>query len=813
MISFVFAEDSCFAAPLFIYYSLLMIKNFLKVAWRNLVRKKGFSFINIFGLSIGMASAILIVLWIQNEVSYDQFHEHRDRVYEAWNKAKYDGRVYAWNTTPKMLARTVERELPEVERAVRVNWNSSFLFTVGEKKIVQTGVIVDSGFLQMFTFPLLKGNKSSALNDLHSIVLSEKFAKSLFGTEEAMGKTLRIENKDNFVVTGIIKDLPNNTRFKFEYLLPWSYLRQRNEDDSSWGNNSTRTYVMLKENATLASAAPKMQVLKQRFDEEAKKDKWEMFLYPMKKWRLYSSFTDGVEDSNGRITFVRLFATIAIFILLIACINFMNLSTARSEKRAKEVGIRKVVGATKGSLIGQFIGESVLLSFFAAILAVGIVLLSLPGYNTLTDKQLFIDFGSVSTWVGILGFILVTGLLAGSYPAFFLSSFQPVKVLKGTFKKAQSVITPRKVLVVIQFSFAIILIICTIIVKQQIDYGRDRETGYNKENLVFHFLTGDLAKNYELVKNEILGAGIATSMVRTNSPLTEQWSDSWGQDWEGKDPNDKTDFTMLNADEGLGVTAGLKFIQGRDFDLKQFSTDSTGIIINESALKAIKFKDPIGKVIKDGGINWRITGVIKDFVITSPYEPTRPMLIYGAKRNWFGTITMKFNKNTPMAQNLKRAEAIFKKYNPDYPFDYRFVDQEYAQKFANEQRQGTLAALFAGLTILISCLGLFGLATYMAENRIKEIGVRKVLGASVTGITTLLSKDFVKLVLISFIIAAPLAYWGMYRWLQDYTYRVPIHWWVFVSACVLSVVIALLTVSYQAIRAATSSVSKSLRAE
>jgi len=790
-----------------------MIKNFFKVAVRNLLRSKGFSFINIFGLAVGMASAILIVLWIQNELSYDQFHKNKDRIYEGWNRATFDGKLFCWNTTPKILARTLERDIPEVERAVRVNWGSNFLFSVGDKRIMKRGNMVDTGFLQMFSFPLVKGDPATALNDMHSIILTQQLAKAIFGKEEAMGKMIKLDNKDNFVVSGVLKDLPNNTLFDFEYLLPWSYLIYRHDDDSNWGNNSTRTYVMLKENSRLATVAPKVKVLKQKYDEEAKKDKWEMFIYPMERWRLYSSFTNGAEDNGGRITFVKLFATIAAFILLIACINFMNLSTARSEKRAKEVGIRKVVGARKGSLIGQFIGESILIAFLAAVLAVGLVLLCLPAYNKLTDKTLFINFASIYTWLSVVVFIIFTGLLAGSYPAFFLSSFQPVKVLKGTFKKAHALVTPRKVLVVLQFSFAIILIICTVIVKQQIDYARSRETGYQKNNLIYHFMSGDIPKNYQLIKNEMIANGIATSMVKTNSPITEQWSDGWGQEWEGKDPNDKTDFSRFVADEGLATTTGLKFAYGRDFDLRQFPTDSTGMIINEAALKVMKFKDPIGKIVKDNGVEWHIVGVVKDFILTSPYEPIRPLLIAGAKSDWFGTILIKLNPDRPTAQNLKQAEAIFKKYNVEYPFDYKFVDEEYARKFENEQRQGTLAGLFAGLTIFISCLGLFGLATYMAENRVKEIGVRKVLGASVTGITALLSKDFVRLVVISFVIAAPISWWAMYKWLQDYTYRVPIQWWVFAASCLLSVFIALLTVSYQAIRAATANPVKSLRSE
>ena len=792
-----------------------MIRNFFKVAYRNLLRNKGFSAINITGLAIGMAAAILILLWIQNEVSYDGFHKNKDRIYEVWNRVPVDGKLSCWNAVSALTARAIEKDLPEVERAVRLHSTNSLLFSIDDKKIMESGYAVDTGFLQMFSFPMLKGDPSSALNDRHSVVLTEKTAKSLFGNEDVMGKTIKIENKENYTVTGILKDLPHNTRFGFDYLLPWSYIKYREGQDLGWNDNSTPTYLMLKPNANYASVALKIKGLKQKYSDEARSMKWELFIYPLDRWRLYSSFTDGVEDGGGRSTFVELFGIIAGFILLIACINFMNLSTARSEKRAKEVGIRKVVGAQKSSLIGQFIGESVFLAFLAGIVAVIIVQISLPDYNQLTEKKLFIDFGNIYTWISFVGFILFTGLLAGSYPAFFLSSFQPVKVLKGTFKKENALVNPRKVLVVLQFTFATVLIICTIIVKQQIDYARDRETGYNKDNIVYHFLTGDIPKNYALIKNELLASGIAKSITKTNSPLTERWSNGWGQSWEGKNPNDKTSFDRYLADEGLGVTAGLQFIKGRDFDLKQFPTDSTGLIINESSLKVMKFKDPIGKTVDDLGIKWHIVGVIKDFILTSPYEPTRPILICGAKSSFmsFYVMQIKLNGNNPTANNLKKAAAIFSKYNPGYPFDAKFVDEEYARKFESEKLQGALAGLFAGLTIFISCLGLLGLATYMAESRIKEIGVRKVLGASVTGITILLSKDFVILVVISFLIAAPLAWWSMYKWLQNYTYRVDIEWWVFALAGFLSVMIALLTVSYQSIKAAVANPVKSLRAE
>jgi putative ABC transport system permease protein len=792
-----------------------MIKNFFKIAYRNLVRSKGFSFINITGLAIGMAAAILIMLWIQSEVNYDGFHEHKDRIYQVWNRVREDGKLRCWNTVSGPTARTVEKDLPEVERAVRIKNRGDLLFTVGDKKIIKSGSVVDTGFLQMFSFRLLKGNAATALNDLHSVIITERTAKSLFGDQNPIGKVVKLEQEYSFTVTGVLKDLPAGSQFSFDYLLPWGAGENKSKMDLGWNDNSTPTYVMLKKNASLTTADFKIKTLKQKYSDEAKKMHWELFLYPLQRWHLYSSFTNGIEDNNGRSGFVRLFSIIAAFILLIACINFMNLSTARSEKRAKEVGIRKVVGAQKASLVVQFIGESVFLVFLAGIIAIIIVQLSLPAYNQLTDKTLFINFGSIYTWMVFIGFILFTGLLAGSYPAFFLSSFKPVKVLKGTFKKADALITPRKALVVLQFTFAITLIICTIIVKQQIDYARNRDTGYNKDNLVYHFTTGDIRKNYALIKNELLEAGIATSVTKTNSPLTERWSDGWGQNWKGKDPNDRSSFDRFMADEGLAATVGLQFIQGRDFDLKQFPTDSTGLIVNESSLKLMKFKNPIGQVVSDLGVDWHIVGVVKDFILTSPYEPTRPILICGAKGGFmkFNVIQMKLNGKNAMADNLKKAEAIFKKYNPQYPFEYKFVDETYAQKFDNEQRQGTLAALFAGLTIFISCLGLFGLATYMAENRIKEIGVRKVLGASVAEITTLLSKDFLALVIISLVIAAPVAYWAMSKWLTNYSYRVSINWWVFALAGILSIVIALITVSYQSIKAALANPIKSLRTE
>lgn len=788
-----------------------MIKNIFKIAWRNLLRSKGFSFINISGLAIGMASALLILLWVQHEFSYDNFYQNQSRLYQVWNKGETDEGIGCWNVTPKIIGVALKNNYPEVEQSTRVNWGQTILFKVGEKKIPVTGTMVDPDFLTMFKFPFIKGDINTALNHPSDIVISEKLAKKLFGNEEPMGKTVLLDDKNNFTVSAVMKDLPNNTQFSFEYLLPWSYMKMVNSDDSSWTNNSSTNYVMLKPNADVKALNEKIKNLIISHAEPG----WttQPFLYPVSKLRLYSNFENGV-PVGGKIQSVRVFAIIAVLILLIACINFMNMSTARSEKRAKEVGIRKTAGAQKQSLIMQFLGESILIAFLAGVVANVIVQLSLPAFNELTQKKLAIDYGSIQFWIFFVGFILVTGILAGSYPAWFLSSFKPVAVLKGTFKKAHALITPRKVLVVTQFSIAVTLIICTIIIKQQTDYAQDRQAGYDKNNMVFVSLTSDLKKNYQVVKNELLNSGIATNVTKTSAPLTESWM-SGGVLWEGKDPNSKIEFNLFNADENIVKTAGLQLVQGRDIDITKFPTDSNAALLNETAVKIMGFKDPIGKVIdrEPDFEGYHVVGVIKDFILQSPFDKIQPMVIRGAKADWFNVMHIKLNSANSTTKNLAIAEKIFKRYNPAYPFNYVFVDEQYAKKFREEKTAGTLTAFFAGLTIFISCLGLFGLATYMAESRIKEIGVRKVLGASVANITALLSGDFIKLVLISILIASPFAWWAMHKWLESFDYKIGISWTVFITAGFSAILIALFTVSFQAIKAAVANPVKSLRTE
>lgn len=786
-----------------------MIRNYIKIAWRNLLRNKSFSFINITGLAVGMASAMLILLWIHHEISYDNFHEKKDRLYQVWNNYTIDGKIQTWRNTPMPMAAAIQQDYPEVEQVTRVTHMPPVKIDLGEKKFYGRGRVVDSTFLEMFTFPVLKGDPATALNDVSSIVLTEKLAETIFGDTNPIGQVLKLDNTDNFKVSAVVKDPPDNSEFGFQFLLPWAYLRKVGGDDQNWQNNSVHTYVLLKENTSLAAVEPKLKTLRQKYDKND--PNLVTFLYPASRWHLYSTFENG-KESGGRIEIVRLFGVIAGFVLLVACINFMNLSTARSEKRAREVGIRKVAGAYRRSLVMQFLGESMLLAFIAGIIALLLVQLVLPSFNQLVGKKLSLDVSEPLFWLFFAGFTFITGLLAGSYPSAYLSSFKPVNALKGGLKASQTLIAPRKILVVGQFTFAIVLIISTVIVRQQIRKAQDRQTGFAKDNLVYHFTEGESAKNYKLIKDELISSGTALSVTMTSSPVTEDWSNSWEIFWPGKAPDDRTIVSRFFADEAVSQTLGLQLVAGRDFDLAKFPADSSAALLNESAVKHMGFREPLGQVIKDMGQEWHVVGVIKDFIIDSPYHPSGPMYIGGAN-GFFNVMHIRLNQANPAKSNIESLLAIFKKYNPEYEMNYRFADEQYARKFEDEKRTGTLASLFALLTIVISCLGLFGLSSYMAENRIKEIGVRKVMGASVLSIAALLSKDFFKLVAVSFVIAAPIAWWAMHSWLAGFPYRVSMQWWVFALAGVTALVIALLTVGFQAVKAAVTNPVRALRTE
>jgi ABC-type antimicrobial peptide transport system permease subunit len=787
-----------------------MIKNYFKIAYRNLLRNKSFSIINISGLTIGMASAILILLWIQNEVSYDRFYTKINRLHEVWSNDKINGSIRSLTNTPEIMAPALKKDYPEVEDVTRVQWTRNLFSVNGENKLMSTGAVVDHGFLNMFNFPLINGNAITILNDPHSIVLTQKLANKLFNSTDVVGKTIVMGKSENYTVTGVLKDLPGNTQFNFiEYLCSYEEKTLDKSIDNDWTDISIPTYVLLKPNTSPELVSEKIKNIIPQHTNGSQKT--EEFLYPVSKGWLYSQFENG-EATGGRIRMVRTFSIIALFILLIACINFMNLSTARSERRAKEVGIRKVSGALKTSLIAQFIGESVLITFIAALFAIIIVELCLPAFNQLVGKQLFIAYDSAYSWLSGIAFILFTGFLAGSYPAFFLSSFKPVSVLKGSFKKINALVTPRKILVVLQFTFAIALIICTIVVRQQINYAQERNAGYNKDHLVNIYLNDEMQKNFSLIKQDLLSTNTAAGVAEISAPLTSNWSSGIRLEWQGKDQNLKVQINRMAEEGDLVKTAGMQLLQGRDIDLKNYPSDSTACLINESALKLMKFKNPIGQIIVDYPVSWHVVGVINDYIQESPYQPINPMIIKGPKE-WMGVILARLNGNNSTAKNLAGMEKIFKHYNPDYPFEYTFIDEEYAQKFSSEELIKKLAAIFAGLTIFISCLGLFGLAAYMAANRIKEIGIRKVLGASVANVAALLSKDFIKLVIIAIVIASPVAWWVMNKWLQGYNYRINISGWIFIVAGSLAILIALITVSFQAIKAAVANPVKSLRTE
>jgi putative ABC transport system permease protein len=786
-----------------------MLRNYFITALRNLLRNRVYSLINISGLAIGMACAVLILLWIQNTVSVDRFHAGIDRIYGVYGNDEYGGKIQSGSPTPEIMAPGLKNDVPEIDKVARVDWGNDLLFTVGDKSLKVHGNTVDADFLSIFSFPLVDGNPQTALIDPYSVLLTQKEARVIFGNEEAMGKIIKVDNGENFKVTGILKDLPNNTAFDFDYLLSYNFKSIKHYIDSDWTDVSIRTFVTLKPNVSFTVSNEKIKNV--ILLHSGHKSKTTEFLYPLSRIHLYGNFDNG-KETGGLINTIRIFMLIAIFILLIACINFMNLSTARSEKRAKEVGVRKVAGALKGALISQFLTESVFIALVAGILAILIVQVSLPAFNTLTGRKLFVDYTNPYFLFSSIGFILLTGLLAGSYPAFFLSAFKPAAVLKGSFKKINALVTPRKVLVITQFTFAIVLIICTLIVEQQVKYAQGRDLGYNKNGLGYVYLEGDDYKNYASIKNELLNTGVASSASKTMAPITQNWSSGISMNWAGKDPNTKIQINRYTADADLIKTMGMKLVEGRDIDVKDYPSDSTACLISEAAVKAMGFKNPIGQMIFDDPISWHVVGVIGDFVLESPYEPIKPFMVKGPKYGG-NVIHIKFNPQHTTSQNLAAAEKIFKKYNPAYPFEFHFIDEEYARKFSNEQLAGKLAGLFAALTIFISCLGLFGLATFMAENRIREIGVRKVLGASVSNITFLLSKEFVKLVLISIFIASPIAWWAMDKWLGSYDYHVGLGITTFLVAGGMSVIIALVAVSYQSIKAAVSNPVKSLRME
>ena len=779
----------------------------LKIMLRNLRRGGIYSAINVGGLAIGMAAAMLILAWIYHEWSYDRFHAKEKNLYVVYNRATFNGVLACWDRTPYILGATLKADYPEISAMARMRYSTLLYANKDSKFNIPTGY-TDPDFLTMFDFPLLQGNRETVLNDPYSVVLTEKATMRLFGQADPVGKTILVDNQYLMTVTGVMKDLPPNTRISFEALVPIAFTKVQGIYHEDWANNGMETFVELHPNVKLDLANESIRsITRSHTNEQVQND---VFLYPLSKRRLYSRFENGV-PTGGLIDTLRLYGVIAGLILLIACINFMNLSTARSAKRAKEVGVRKVMGGKRRLLIRQFLGESILVAFIAGVMALALALVVLPIFGTLMGQSLTVNLMNRWFWLAWAGFILFTGVLAGCYPAFYLSSFLPIKVLKGVFRTKQVSVSPRKALVVVQFTVACTLILATLVIHRQIRYAQNRESGYNKDQLIYTRIDGDIGKNYELIRRDLLNLGVAQSVTKTNEPMTQKWNNAY-VDWQGKDPSVTIIFDTFFTDADWTKTTGTTIIEGRDIDIYTYPTDSTAMLLNESAAKSMKFEHPVGETIKIYGKDWRVIGVVKDFIINSPYEPLSPMLI-GGPSGFFQIMHIKLNVHNRMADNLARTEQIFKQYNPNYPFEYQFIDEEYARKFQNEQKTGSLVSWFAGLTIFISCLGLFALVAYMAETRRKEIGIRKVLGASVASIMLLLSKEFLILVAISVAVASPIAWWVMDKWLTTYAYRTNIPWWLFVAVGGASLCIALLTVGFQAIKAATANPVDSIKSE
>jgi ABC-type antimicrobial peptide transport system permease subunit len=786
-----------------------MIRNYFKIAWRNLFRNKGFSLTNLLGLTIGITCTILIFLWVQDELAYDKFHANYNAIYKVMANRDFNNQVFTDENMVLPLASTLQEKLPQIKNAVVTTHRQWHVISRGETKLKKWGYTVSDRFFDMFSWKFVKGNASSALADPSSIVLTRATAKALFGEEDPISKTLRIDNDHDAKVTAIVEDPPGNSTFQFEYITPFN----TSQDDykhsfTEWGNSSWNVFVQVNPGTNMKVLAKSINQIKYQHDDGDKKIST-YFTFPMSKWRLNSDFKGG-KNTGGMIEYVKLFTIIAIIILLIACVNFMNLSTARSEKRAKEVGVRKTLGSGKKQLILQFFFESMILAFGAFIISIAVVYAVLPSFNTLVDKHLSLPISQPIFWLGALLIIACTGVIAGSYPALYLSSFNPIKVLKGTFLAGKSAAVPRRVLVVAQFVTSILLISATIIIYQQIQHIRNRDIGYDPNNLVMVSATDDTQKNFAVIKQELLNTGLVNSVTRTMSPITDIWWRSPAPDWPGKPASANIIFSGESTDVDFAKTMGIKILEGKDFS--GTPSDSSAMLLNKAAVEAMGLKKPVGMQMRYGRGSYTVIGITQNVIMGSPFEPVDPMMIYFDTRG-ANAISIRLNKSVQPHQALSLIENIFKKYNPAYPFEYQFVDQEFGKKFLTEELISKITNIFAGLGIFICCIGLAGLASFTIEKRIREIGIRKVLGATVQQLLFLISKEFLKLVLIAFIIAVPLTWWFMNNWLDKYTYHIHISIWLFVAVGIVIMLLTLAVVSLNTMRAAVANPVKSLRTE
>lgn len=799
-----------------------MLKNYFKIAWRNLFKNKVYSFINVFGLAIGMAVTIMIGLWIADELSYNKYFKNYNSIAQVYQSQTFNSNTGTGPAIPRPLEMELRNNYGDnFKHLTMSSWTESRYLKYGDNSISRSGNFIQESGLEIFEPNIIKGEKNG-LVEINSIMLSESAALALFGDEDPIGKMVEVNNTDNMLVTSIYEDFPTNTSMNtINFFMPWEkYVANqewvKNAADS-WGNNSFQMFVQIADNTNMKGVTEKIVDSKKKANEDTAEFNPRILLLPMNDWHLRSNFENGIQ-TGGRIENVWLFGIIGAFVLFLACINFMNLSTARSEKRAMEVGIRKSIGSTREQLIKQFLSESLLVVLFAFGVAILLVLVSLNGFNNLASKAIEFPWSNIQFWLYSLAFILFTALISGSYPALYLSSFKPVKVLKGTFKAGRFSALPRKILVVTQFTVSAALIIGTLVVMQQIEHSKNRPVGYNKEGLIqIPIMSPEFYGKYDFMRDQFIASGAAIEMSQSSSPTTQIWSNRSGYTWEGKPEGFQEDFAWTNVSHEYVKSLGMRIVEGRDFS-REFATDSTAILINQAAVDYMGLKDPVGKFLRDTdeedpGPPLKIIGVVEDVITISPYEPIKQGLYVFDRYGNSSYYNLRLNPDKSVAASLEIVESTFKEFFPNLPFQYQFVDEEYGRKFATEERVASLSRVFTLLAIFISCLGLFGLASFVAEQRTKEIGVRKVLGATVTNLWMLLSKDFVQLVIIALIIAAPIAYYVMQQWVQKFAYRTDISWWIFLAAGMGALIITIITVSFQSIRAAIANPTKSLRTE
>lgn len=789
-----------------------MLKNYLKTTFRSLWKTRGYSFLNIFGLAVGITAASLIFLWVEDEMSYDNHFPHKENIYITKSKQTFDGVSHVFESLPAPFAPAAKAEVPGIRYAARVNWPSRLLFAKDDDdNIYQTGFYVDPDFVDIFSLEFVAGQKAIALSNINDIVITQSTAERLFGKESALGKSIRINNEEDYTVSGVVKDLPHNSSYTFDWLISFKNYERGKDWMQYWGNNSFMTFMQLEPTANL------VDVNKQLYDFAKIKSGNENlvsrnFLYPMERWRLYNSFDQDGNEQEGRIKYVRLFSIIAWVVLIIACINFMNLATARSEKRAKEVGMRKVVGATKTALIRQFLGESVILAALSAVFAIGLTYLSIGAFNNLVEKELAVAVFKPQHLAFLAGIVFICGLISGSYPAFYLSSFNPITTLKGAKQKAGVAGFIRRGLVVLQYAASITLIVCTVIIFQQIQHIKERDMGFDRSQVLTTPLRGNMYKHIDVIRDQLIATGSVEHVGLSNMNVLNIGSNTWGVDWDGKDPNSQVLIGLLQTDADFIPAMGMQLVDGRNFRPRMLG-DSSSVVINEAFAKLIQPDGMVaGQTLRWGETPYTIVGVVRDFVYNNVYAAAEPVFFYPfTSEN--GTVNIKTKAGVDLTKTVAQIEQIIKTNNPGYPFEYNFLDDLFDNKFKSESLIQKLAGVFAVLSVIISCLGLFGLASFTAERRTKEMGIRKVLGASVSSLVRLLNREFVLLVLISCAIAFPVAWWIMSGWLDNYQYHTTLHWWVFALAGGGALLIALLTVSSQAIKAALANPVESLRDE